>query len=163
MGLFIEMTRFQLGVIDMPVIRRPQRTSSLDGPSYVHWVLTNPNENTCWEQFRMSPHTFIALCNTLKERGFSTEQSLCEDHRASCYIYPNDGTKSLATVDADRLQRSTWTISTYLRRSCRAICMLGKKIIQPSPIEMPHPVVTGNRKYDPWFTVSNTPSLFINL
>ncbi|GLT66583.1 hypothetical protein SLA2020_389400 [Shorea laevis] len=32
MGLFIEMTRFQLGIIDMPVIRRPQRTSSLDGP-----------------------------------------------------------------------------------------------------------------------------------
>jgi hypothetical protein len=70
MGMFISMAEFQLRLIEMPVVRRPQRTLELDGPSWVHWVLNNPNENTCWEQFHMLPHTFLALCNMLKHNGF---------------------------------------------------------------------------------------------
>jgi hypothetical protein len=44
----------------------PQRTSKLTGSIWVHCVLTNPNINTCYEQFRMYPKTFLKLCNTLK-------------------------------------------------------------------------------------------------
>jgi len=52
------------------VVRIPQRTSSLTDPMWIHWVLSNPNPNTCYERFRMFSRTFMKLCYTLKHNGY---------------------------------------------------------------------------------------------
>ncbi|GLT66582.1 hypothetical protein SLA2020_389390 [Shorea laevis] len=103
----------------------------------------------------MLPHTFIALCNTLKENGFLRSSRYVKITEQVAVFILTMAQNHSQRATADRLQRSTWTISTYLRRSCRALCKLGKRIIQPCPTEMPHPVITGNRKYDPWFTLQS--------
>ena len=48
----------------------PQRTSMLTGPIWIHRVLTNVNQTTCYEQFRMGLSAFLKLCNTLKQNSF---------------------------------------------------------------------------------------------
>jgi hypothetical protein len=52
------------------VVRISQRMSSLTGPMWIHWVLSNPNPNTYYERFRMFPPTFMKLCCTLKHNGY---------------------------------------------------------------------------------------------
>jgi flagellar biosynthesis chaperone FliJ len=42
----------------MRVASRQQMDLKLTGSMWVHWVLTHPNERTCYERFRMSPKTF---------------------------------------------------------------------------------------------------------
>jgi hypothetical protein len=105
------------------------------GPMWIYWVLTNPNPRTCYERFRMWPDGYLALCNTLKQNGFL---------QSSRYVKMSD-----------RLQRSLHTVSVYCRRTCKAICRLGKTIIQPTQTMKPHPIVARNGNFYPWFTVSN--------
>jgi hypothetical protein len=44
----------------------PQMTSMVTSHMWVYWVLTDVNQTTCYDQFRMRPNTFLKLCNTLK-------------------------------------------------------------------------------------------------
>jgi hypothetical protein len=140
------------GIRRIPI---PQRTSILTGPMWIHWVLTNPNENTCLERFRMNPDAFLALCNTLKQNNLlqsSRYVKITEQVAVFCLLMAHNWTQWDV---ADRLQRSTHTVSVYCRRACKAMCRLGKTIIQPTETRMPHQVVAQNGKYYPWFTVSN--------
>jgi hypothetical protein len=135
------------------VVRIPQRTSSLTGAMWIHWVLSNPNPNTCYERFRMFPPTFMKLCCTLKHNGYlrsSRYVKITEQVAAFCLIVAQ--AQSQRTV-CDRLQRSTATISKYCHRVCRALCRLGKTIIQPCSTEIPHPYVTRDLRFYPWFKV----------
>jgi hypothetical protein len=122
---------------------------------WIHWVLTNPNENTCLERFRMNPDAFLALCNTLKQNDFlqsSRYVKITEQVAVFCLLMAHNWTQRDV---ADRLQRSTHTVNVYCRRACKAMCRLGKTIIQPTETRMPHQVVAQNGNYYPWFTVSN--------
>ena len=138
----------------------PQRTSSLTGPMWVHWVLHNPNPNTCYEQFRMWSATFIALSNTLEQNGFlrnTRSVKVTEQLAAFCLVMAHSYS---ARSVADRLQHSTYFVSIYVRRSARALCQLGKSIIQPNLTALPHPKVANNKLCYPWFAVSYQTILF---
>jgi hypothetical protein len=138
----------------------PQRTSPLTGAMWVHWVLTNPNKNTCYEQFRMYPNTFLKLCNTLKNNGFlqsSRYVKITEQVAAFCLVMAHGHTQR---VVADRLQRSLHTVSVYVNRTAKALCRLGKTLIRPSTTELPHPYIARNGRYYPWFAVS--PITYLN-
>jgi hypothetical protein len=52
------------------VVCIPQCTSKLTGAIWIHWMLTNPNPNTCYERFRMWLDIFLKLCKTLKRNGY---------------------------------------------------------------------------------------------
>ena len=81
----------------------PQKTSKLTGAMWVHWVLTNPNPNTCYAQFCMFPKTFFKLCNTLKNNGFlqsSRYVKIIEQVAAFCVVMAHGHTQR---VVADRL------------------------------------------------------------
>jgi hypothetical protein len=135
------------------VARRRQRDSKLTGPMWVHWVLTHQNETTCYERFRMSPKTFLNLCNTLKMNGFlrsSRYVKITEQVAAFCLVMAH-AHKQRAV--ADRLQRSLETISKYVHTVAIAMCYLGKSIIQPLAMEVPHPYIKENSFYYPWFAV----------
>jgi hypothetical protein len=137
------------------VVRIPQRTSLLTGHMWVHWVLTNPNPNTCYERFRMFPCTFMKLCSTLKNNcylGNSRYVKITE--KVAAFLLVVCQAHSQRSV-ADRLQRSTHTISTYVGQVCKALCRLGNTLIQPCATEMPHPYVAHDRRYYPWFKVRN--------
>ena len=54
---------------------------------------------------------------------------------------------------ADRLQCSLDTISKYVNVVAEAMCYLGKTIIQPFAMEVPHPYIRKNSFYYPWFVV----------
>jgi hypothetical protein len=111
--------------------------------------LTNPNPTTCYERFRMWPNTFLALCNTLKHNDFlysSRYVKITEQVAVFCFIMSH---AHMQRDVADRLQRSTHKISVYCRRTYKALCRLGKTIIQPTQTEMPHPVVARNGDYYP--------------
>jgi hypothetical protein len=119
------------------VVRIPQRTSALTGPMWIHWVLSNPNPNTCYERFRMYPRIFMKLCCTLKHNGYlrnSRYVKITEQVAAFCLAVAQ--AQSQRTV-SDRLQRSTGTISAYAYRVCKALCRMGKTIISPCSTEIP--------------------------
>jgi hypothetical protein len=135
------------------VVRIPQRTSALTGPMWIHWVLSNPNPNTCYERFRMYPRTFMKLCCTLKHNGYLRNGcyvKITEQVAAFCLVVAQ--AQSQRTV-CDRLQRSTATISAYANRVCKALCRLGKTIISPCSTEIPHPYVASDVRFNPWFKV----------
>jgi len=104
----------------------------------------------------MWPDTFLALCNTLKYNDFlhsSWYVKITEQVTVFCLIMTHNW---LQRDVVDRLQQSTHTVSVYCRRICKAICRLGKTIIQPTETQMPHPVVARNGDFYLWFSVSNT-------
>jgi hypothetical protein len=138
-------------------VRIPQRTSSLTGTMWIHWVLSNLNPNTCYECFRMFPPTFMKLCCTLKHNGYLRSNryvKITEQVAAFCLIVAQAQSQSQSqrTV-CDRLQRSTATISKYCHRVCRALCRLGKTIIQPCSTNIPHPYVASDTRFYLWFKV----------
>jgi hypothetical protein len=140
-----------------PLMRIPQRTSILRGPMWIHWVLTNPNPRTCKEQFRMSPTTFCRLCNTLKINHLLISSRFVKitEQVATFLLIVCQGHTMRAV--ADRLQRSLQTIHKYSHQTCKALCRLGKTVIQPTLKVTPHPYVSSNGKFYPWFGVSNIP------
>jgi hypothetical protein len=122
---------------------------------WIHWVLANPNENTCLERFWMKLDTFLVLCNTLKQNGFlqsSRFVKIIEQVVAFCLLMAHNWTQRDV---ADRLQRSIHTINVYCRTACKAMCRLRKTIIQPTETRMLHQVVAQHGNYYPWFTMSN--------
>jgi hypothetical protein len=131
----------------------PQRTSKLIGAMWVHWLLT-PSVNTCYEQFRMYPKTFLKLCNTLKNNGFlesSRYVKITEQVAAFCLVMAHGHTQR---VVVDRLQRSLHTVVVYINQTAKALCRLGKTIICPTAIELSHPYIACNSRYYPWFVVN---------
>jgi hypothetical protein len=123
------------------VARRRQRDSNLTSPMWVHWVLTHQNETTCYEKFRMLSKTFLNLCNTLKMNDFlrnSHYVKITEQVAAFCLVMPHAHKQR---VVVDRLQRSLETISKYVNTIAIAMCYLGKSIIQPLAMEVPHPYI----------------------
>jgi hypothetical protein len=135
------------------VVRIPQRMSSLTGPMWIHWILSNPNPNTCYERFRMYPRAFMKLCCTLKHNGYlrySHYVKITEQVATFCLVVAQ--AQSQRTV-SDRLQRSTATISAYANRVCKALCRLGKMIISPCSTKIPHPYVARDVRFNPWFKV----------
>jgi hypothetical protein len=143
-----------------PVMRIPQRTSILRGPMWIQWVLTNPNPRTCKEQFRMSPTTFCCLCNTLKNNHLLKSSRFVKitEQVATFLLIVCQGHTMRAVVD--RLQRSLETIHKYCHQTCIALCRLGKTVIQPTTKDTPHPYVSSNGKFYPWFGVSHIPWVF---
>jgi hypothetical protein len=131
-----------------------QRTSKLTGSIWVHCVLTNPNINTCYEQFRMCPKTFLKLCNTLENNDFlqnSCYVKIIEQVAAFCLEVAHGHNQR---VVVDRLQRSLHTVSVYVNQTTKALCRLGKTIIHPTTTELSHPYIASNSCYTPWFVVS---------
>jgi len=129
----------------------PQITSELTGPMWVYWVLTNPNLRTCYKRFRMWPDTFLALCNNLKQNGFlrsSRYVKITEQVAVFCLLMAHNCSQRDVS---DRLQRLLHTVSIYCKRTCKAICRLGKTIIQPTQTMKPHPAVARNGDFYPLF------------
>jgi hypothetical protein len=154
MRMYITLKEWKHQIIKIRRDPIPQRTSELTGPMWLHWVLYNPNPNTCYERFRMWPDAFIVLCDTLMRNGFlrsSRYVKVTEQVAVFCLIMAHNWSQRDVS---DRLQRSLHTVSVYCRRACKGVCRLGKIIIQPTQTQMPHPVVARNGKYYPWFTVS---------
>jgi hypothetical protein len=164
MGMQLELHDLERGLNKRRRKGIPQRTSSLTSsltrPTWVHWVLHNPNPNTCYEQFRMWPATFIALSNTLEQNEFlrnTRSVKVIEQLAAFCLVMVHSYS---ARSVADRLQRSTYFVSIYVKRSARALWQLGKSVIQPNLTMLPHPNVANNKLCYPWFVVSYQTILF---
>ncbi|XP_059449435.1 uncharacterized protein LOC132180551 [Corylus avellana] len=95
--------------------------------------------------------TYIALCNTLEQNGLlrHTRAVQVTKQLATFCLVMSQGLSCRSV--ADRLQRSTYFVSVYVRKSARALCQLGKSILQPNPVPLPHPNVANNAMYYPWF------------
>ncbi|GLT55144.1 hypothetical protein SLA2020_282920 [Shorea laevis] len=143
MYLVVEESYYHMAIQEVRK-RIPQRTSPFKGPMYIHWVLSNPNPNTCYERFRMMPSTFLKLCNTLKQNGLlqsSRYVKITEQVAIFCLVASQRFTQRSV---ADRMNRSTETIHKYCRRVCHALCKLGQFIIKPVAMQIPHPYVEKN-------------------
>jgi hypothetical protein len=141
-----------------PSIKRmpiPQRTSMLTDLMRVHWVLTDVNQTTCYERFRIGLSTFLKLCNTLKQNGFlksSRYVKITEQVATFLLIATHSHTHRDVS---DRIQRSSETVNRYYHLVSKALCKLGKTIIRPSAKQMPHPYVMKDNRYYPWFGISH--------
>jgi hypothetical protein len=102
----------------------------------------------------MSPRTFLNLCNTLKMNGFLRNSRYVKiTEQIAAFLLVMAYSHKQRDV-ADRLQRSLDTISKYVKIVAEAMCYLGKTIIQPLAMEVPHPYIRKNSFYYPWFAVS---------
>jgi hypothetical protein len=107
----------------------PQRTSELTGAMRIHWVFTDINKNTCYEQFRMGPSTYLKLCNTLKYNGLlkSSRYVKIKEQVATFLLVVTQG--HTYRDMSDRIQRFTETENKYCHITSKALCRLGKTII----------------------------------
>jgi hypothetical protein len=160
MGMQLEVHDLEHGLKRKRMRGIHQRTLGLTGLMWVHWVLHNPNPDTCYEQFRMWPATFIALSNTLQQNEFlhnTRSVKVTEQLTAFCLVMAHSySTRSVV----DRLQCSTYFVSIYVRQSAKTLCQLGKSIIQPNLTVLPHPNVANNELCYLWFTISYQTILF---
>jgi hypothetical protein len=134
----------------------PHRTPKLIGAMWIHWVFTNPNPNTSYEQFRMFFKTFLKLCNMLKNNCFLQSSRYVEITKqvgAFCLIMAQDQTQR---VVVDRLQRSLHMVRVYVNWIAKTLCKLRKTIIRPTAIEMPHPYIARNSRYYPWLAIRHS-------
>jgi ribosomal protein S8 len=119
----------------------------LTSPMWVHWEFTDVNQTTCYERFRMKPSTFLKLCNTLKQNGFL---------KSSRYIKITEQVTTFVLIVThshthrdvlDRIQRSSEIVNRYCHLVSKVLCSLGKTIIQPFAMQMPHPYVMKDSRY----------------
>jgi len=110
----------------------------------------------------MCPDTYLALCNTLKQNGFLRSSRYVKITEQVVVFFLLMAHNWSQRNMAYRLQRSLHTVSIYCRKTCKAICRLGKTIIQPTQTMKPHPVVARNGSFYPWFSVSNACPFYLS-
>jgi hypothetical protein len=96
--------------------------------------------------------TYITLCNTLQQNGFLHNAQVVQAKQVAAFCLVMSHGWSARSV-ANMLQRSTYFVSFYVRRTARALYQLEKSLIQPNSLSLLHPNVTNNPMYYPWFTV----------
>lgn len=134
--------------------RTPCRTSILRGHDYVIEVL-NGHDGRCEESFRMETHVFIAFCEALKEHGGLKHSRYLTVQEQVCIFLLAIGHNIRNRVIQERFQHSGETISKYFNRVLKAVCRLGKIIIQPPSFDEIPPQIMHNPKYWPFFKVSS--------
>ncbi|XP_058202540.1 protein ALP1-like [Rhododendron vialii] len=94
---------------------------------------------------------FIAFCEALKvHTGLKHSRYLTVQEQV-CIFLLVVGHNSRNRIIQERFQHSGETISKYFKRVLKAVCKLGKLIIQPPPFDEVPPEIMNNQKYWPFF------------
>ncbi|XP_010274186.1 PREDICTED: uncharacterized protein LOC104609543 [Nelumbo nucifera] len=132
--------------------KQPYYTSKISGHAYVMEILNDlEHPERCCKEFRMEPHVFRNFANLLRELGLMKNTTYITVEESLAIFLLTVGHNEQNRLIAERFQHSKSTISVHLRRTCKAICRLGKELIQPPSFDQPHPYIKRTEKYYPWF------------
>ncbi|PKI37025.1 hypothetical protein CRG98_042584 [Punica granatum] len=98
----------------------PCQTSRLQGRYYIEEVLGN--DTRCYENFRMNPHVFHNLCDTLRANcGIrNSRNGMTVEEMVGMFLMVVAHSTRLAVV-AERFQHSKETVSRVIKNCIRAI------------------------------------------
>ncbi|XP_059671120.1 uncharacterized protein LOC132316664 [Cornus florida] len=125
------------------------RDSMLQGEDYIFEVL-NGHEDKCYENFRMYPNTFRALCRELKLLGLKDSTFLTVEEQVAIFLLTVSHNERNRVV-AERFQHSTSTILYHFYTVLKLICELGTKIIVPPDLNEIPKEIKNNLKFYPCF------------
>ncbi|XP_059626465.1 uncharacterized protein LOC132269327 [Cornus florida] len=125
------------------------RDSMLQGEDYIFEVL-NGHEERFYENFRMYPNTFRALCRELKLLGLKDSKFLMVEEQVAIFLLTVSHNERNRVV-AERFQHSTSTISYHFHTVLKLICELGTKIIVPPDLNEIPKEIKNNPKFYPYF------------
>ncbi|PKI35895.1 protein ALP1-like [Punica granatum] len=127
----------------------PCRTSSLQGRHYIEEVLAN--DTRCYENFRMNPHVFHNLCDTLRANyGIkNSRKGMTVEEMVSMFLLVVGHSTRFAVV-AERFQHSKETVSRVIKLIVRGIHSLSPTYIRRMNVDV-QPEIQRCRKWYPFF------------
>ncbi|XP_059666658.1 uncharacterized protein LOC132312336 [Cornus florida] len=125
------------------------RDSMLQKEDYVFGIL-NGHEDKCYENFRMYPNTFRALCRELKLLGLKDSTFVTVKEQVAIFLLTVSYNERNRVV-AERFQHSTSTILYHFYSVLKLICELGTKIIVPPDLNEIPKQIKNNPKFYPYF------------
>ncbi|XP_031388345.1 uncharacterized protein LOC116201300 [Punica granatum] len=128
---------------------RPCRTSALQGSEYINEVLSN--DTRCYENFRMDPHVFHNLCDTLRVNcGIrNTRKGMTVEEMLGMFLLVVAHSTRYAVV-AERFQHSKETISRVFNLILQGLHSLVPTYTRPRNVEE-QPEIRGCRQWYPFF------------
>lgn len=151
--IILEMLESSSDDDNQHVARRPQRDAPFTGQEYTIWLI-NGHPDTIRDILRVDAATFRSLIDALVEHGqlqwdhkrLSLEESL------AIFLYICGHSQRHRSA-ADRFQHSTDTICRHFKYVRRALCNLGRFVIQPPNLLVTPPEILHDQRYMPWFQV----------
>ncbi|XP_031405843.1 protein ALP1-like [Punica granatum] len=127
----------------------PCRTSTLQGRHYIEEVLAN--DTRCFENFRMHPHVFHNLCDTLRANcGIrNTRKGTTVEEMVGMFLMVVGHSTRLSVV-AERFQHSKETVSRLIKVIVRGIHSLSPTYIRRRNVDV-QPEIQRCRKWYPFF------------
>ncbi|XP_031392120.1 protein ALP1-like [Punica granatum] len=127
----------------------PCRTSTLQGRHYIEEVL--PNDTRCFENFRMNPHVFHNLCDTLRANcGIrNTRKGTTVEEMVGMFLMVVAHSTRLFVV-AERFQHSKETVSRLIKVIVRGIHSLPPTYIRRRNVDV-QLEIQRCRKWYPFF------------
>ncbi|XP_031378611.1 protein ANTAGONIST OF LIKE HETEROCHROMATIN PROTEIN 1-like [Punica granatum] len=127
----------------------PCRTSRLQGRYYIEEVLGN--DTRCYENFRMNPHVFHNLCDTLRANcGIrNSRNGMTVEEMVGMFLMVVAHSTRLAVV-AERFQHSKETVSRVIKVIAHGIHSLSSMYIRRRNADV-QPEIQSCRKWYPFF------------
>ncbi|XP_031393173.1 protein ALP1-like isoform X1 [Punica granatum] len=147
MGIYLAL---EIAAAEEDVPRNiPCRTSRLQGRYYIEKVLGN--DTRCYENFRMNPHIFHNLCDTLRANcGIrNSRNGMTVEEMVGMFLLVVAHSTRLAVV-AERFQHSKETVSRVIKVIAHGIHSLSPTYIRRRNVAV-QPKIQSCRKWYPFF------------
>ncbi|XP_031387300.1 protein ANTAGONIST OF LIKE HETEROCHROMATIN PROTEIN 1-like [Punica granatum] len=147
MGIYLAL---EIAAAEESVPRNiPCRTSRLQGRYYIEEVLGN--DTRCYENFRMNPHVFHNLCDTLRANcGIrNSRNGMTVEEMVGMFLMVVAHSTRLVVV-AERFQHSTETVSRVIKVIAHGIHSLSPTYIRRRNVDV-QPEIQSCRKWYPFF------------
>ena len=133
--------------------RRPMHTSILTGARRVNEIL-NGHEDLCKRHFRMETDIFQALVQKLRENDRLVDgRDVSVEEQVAIFLYALSKNATNDTL-ADWFQHSGQTFHEYINEFFNIVPILASRFLKPPNIDEPHPKISTDTRFYPYFQVS---------
>jgi hypothetical protein len=107
----------------------------------------------CLVAFRMEPHIFIWLANYLRDEGLLSDTRIKVEEKLAFFLYMISHNASYEDLQL-KFKHSGWSFSKYIKQVFDIIPILTRRFVRPRIIDEPHPKITMDTRFFPYFQVT---------
>jgi hypothetical protein len=101
----------------------------------------------------MEPHIFIWLANYLRDEGLLSDTRIKVEEKIAFFLYMISHNASYEDLQL-KFKHSGWSFSKYIKQFFDIIPVLTRRFVRPRIIDEPHPKITMDTRFFPYFQVT---------
>lgn len=135
-----------------PIERTQRHSSILYGKKRVDDILTGHVKN-CLVAYRMEPRIFRALASYLRRENLISDKRIKVEEKLAFFLYMVSHNASYEDLQLE-FQHSGQTFHEYINEFFNIVPILASRFLKPPNIDEPHPVISTDTRFYPYFQVS---------